>query len=358
MPPPAAAAADSAETSTDSDPRTVHKKLFEVAFADILANLDDSFQVFRSILYLSPVSVFTSPDHCKAILRRLASFCGPSSSPAVRSSSLALGVHLALRCTKVVKNAPDHVSSQNARDFMWKIFKAQGETLIKSSLATQNIAYSVMMSGMLLWRRFLSSSDANLCDALFSSDLQQPSRPLQWLLAVFTDQELNKRFHISLQHAETSHTGKDKEQFVIMKSKRIREESEHRANVIRSLAASTLLMAVRRLLQDAESIPWPSDSQPGSLKSLFLGAASLFQVAPHTIEPPWVRPTPAPLTLYAAELLHLLHHMQDVSQVPPFRLRDDAARAITQLSSPTSSPTWSFELSEEERDTLASSFVT
>jgi len=276
----------------------------------------------------------------------------------VRSSSLALGVHLALRCAKMIKNSPDLRSSCDAREFMWRIFSAQGETLIKSNKDPKIISYSVMMSGMLLWRRFLMCSEADPRDVLFSHDSEQPSKPLEWLLAILADQELNKRFHIALQLAETSHTGKEKDDFVIMKTKQIREESEHRANVARALAASTLLMAIRRLLQDGQDIRWPSNSQSGSLKSIFLGVASLFRTAQHTIEPPWVRPTPATLTLYAAELLHLLFHMHDPEQVPPFRLRDDAAKAITQLAAPASQPKWTFELSPEEREALTLDFLT
>jgi len=63
------------------------------------------------------------------------------------------------------------------------------------------------------------------------------------------------------------------------------------------------------------------------------------------------------LTLYAAELLHLLHHIGHASPVPPFRLRDDAAKAITQIAAPASKPAWTFELNSEERDTLASDFI-
>jgi hypothetical protein len=342
----------------ESDPRIVHKRLFELAFAEILEHLDDSFDVFRSVIYLSPVSVLTSPDNSEAILKRLASFGSLNSSTAVRASSLALGVHLALRCAKMTKNSSDCRSSHDARIFMWNIFRAQGETLIKSNKDPKNISYSVMMSGMLMWRRFLMSSETNPRDVLFSDDNEQPSKPLQWLLSIFVDQELNKRFHIALQLTETSHTGKEKNDFVIQKTKQIREESELRSITARALAASTLLMAVRRLLQVNEEIPWPSNSQPGSLKSIFLGVASLFRTAPHTIEPPWVRPTPATLTLYAAELLHLLNHLHDPEQVPPFRLRDDAEKAISRLCAPSSQAKWTFELTAEEHDNLTLDLLT
>lgn len=344
--------------TVDSDPRVVHKGLFEIAFAEVLANLDDSFHVFRSVLYLTPVAILTSPEHSDTILKSLTSFSSLSSSPAVRSSSLTLGIHLCLRCAKLIKNMPSCASTTHAQDFMQNIFRSQSEVLIKSFKEIKNISYGVMMSGMLLWRRFLMFPDVIARDVLFASDSNQPSRPLQWLVQVFSDQELNKRFHLAMQHAETSHTGQEKEEFVIMKSKKIREESEVRSNTARALAGSTLLLALRRVLQDTSPIPWPAHSQPGSLRSIFLGIASLFRTAPHTIEPPYVRPTPAQLTLYAAEILHLLHHTSSIAAAPPFRLRDDAAKSITQLQAPISTPVWDFELKADDCDTLATDFIT
>lgn len=344
--------------TTDSDPRVVYKQLFEVAFAEVLSNLDDSFHVFRSIVYLSPVTVLTSPDHCDAILQHFAAFCAPSSSPAVRSSSLALGIHLALRCAKLIKSTSSCASTNNAQDFIWSILRSQSEVLIKSSREIKSISYAVMMSGMLLWRRFLTSPDVSLSGALLTSDSSKPCKPLEWLVAVFADQELNKRFHLALQHAESSHTGKEKSDFVIMKTKQIREASEERSNVARVLAGSTLLLALRKLLHEDCSIPWPESSQPGSPQFIFLGVASLLRTATATIEPQWVRPTEAQLTLYAAEILHVMHYTENGSALPPFRLRDDAARAITQLQAPSSTPAWNFELKQEDRDTLSTDFIT
>lgn len=345
--------------SVDSDPRVVHRRLFELAFAEILNNLDaDSFHVFRSVIYLSPVTVLTSSKHSGAILERLASFSSLSASPAVRSSSLALGIHLALRCAKLIRSTPSGTWTHDAHDFMWRVFRAQGEVLIKSIKQINDISYSVMMSGMLLWRRFFTCPDVRPRDALFNPDDRQPSRPLEWLVALLGDQELNKRFHHAMQHAESSHSGLKKEDFVIAKAKSIREESEHRSSVARALAASTLLVAVRKLLEDDEAIPWPDSSQAGSPRQIFLGVSSLFRVAAHKIEPPWVRPTQPQLTLYAAELMHLLHHTASSSEVPPFRLRDDAAKAITQLQAPASKPDCGFELTAEEQDALAGDFIT
>jgi len=344
--------------TTDSDPRIAHKGLFEVAFAEILEHLDDSFHVFRNVVYLSPVSVLTAPGHCDVILQRLADFSKPTgSSPAVRSSSLALGVHLALRCARFVKNTPSSTSTHHAKEFMWRVFSSQSEVLIKSSKDVETISYAVMMSGMLLWRRFMTSPDVILRDVLFVSDMKKPCRALEWLVAVFTDQELNKRFHLSLQHTESSYSGKEQKDFVILKSKQIREESEQRAIVARTLAASTLLLALRRLMEHSEPIPWPAGARAGSARFIFLGVASLFRAAKHTIDPPWVRPTPTQLILYAAEVLHLLHFTTHVSEAPPFRLRDDAAQAITHLQATASAPS-GFELKEEDSDTLASDFIT
>lgn len=347
-----------ASVTADSDPRVVHKQLFEWAFAEVLENLDDSFHVFRSVVYLTPVSVLTSFDHCDAILKRLGAFVRPSASPAVRSNSLALGIHLALRCAKLIKNTPSCTSTDRAQEFLRKLFRAQSEALIKSSKEIESISYTVLMSAMLLWRRFFTCPEVNLRDILFAEDSSEPSRPLEWLVALFTDQELNKRFYTALQVAETSHTGKAPIDFVVMKSKKIREESEERANVTRTVAASTLLLTLRVLLKDNEPIPWPADANPGSQRFIFVAAASLFRTPKPTIEPiAYVRPTPPQLTIYAAELMHLLHHTAGSCNLEPFRLRDDAAQAITQLHKPESSPAWGFDLSAADCNTLASDFI-
>lgn len=356
-PPPAVTA--------DSDPRVVHHNLFERAFADILAHLEDSFQVFRSVMYLSPISVLTSAEHADSVLARLADFCSPSSSPAVRAAGHALGVHLSLRCSKLLKTTPENSGAvSNACRFIWRVFALQSDASKSSAADIKTISYMNIVSGIVNWRQFMYSHDADLRDAFFppednGQERRKPSKPLDWLLSLFVDQELYKKFHAALQHVETSQTGKDSNDFVIMRTKQIREESEHRANVVRALAASTLLVMLRHLFS-ASSIPWPAEGQRGSLGAIFEGAASLFRSSKPTMDPPWVKPTPPALTLYAGEILHLLvHHAGDMSLPSPFRLRDDAAKAINELAIPAGfTPCLPLALKDESRDALAMEFIT
>jgi len=345
------------EPTAAADPRVAHRRVFELAFTEVLGRLEDSFHVFRSVVYLTPVSVVTSAEHSDTVLERFACFCGSASSPSVRSSSQALGTHMASRCAKLLQAEPGSASAFRARDFMRNLLKVMSVAHMDMSASTESLSYVVTVAGISCLRRFLLRPYVDPRDALFASDRQEPSLPLHWLTSLMTDQELYKKLQLAMEHAETSHTGKVKKDFVIMRAKEIREESDKRTHIIRALAASTLILAIRRLLADGRDVPWPRNPQPGSTSAIFLGAASLFRTATPTMDPPFVKPTPASIVIYAAELLHLLLHRAPGGALPPFTLRDDAARAIHQLVMPASSPSLPLTLGAEERDTLTGDFI-
>merc|ERR1712007_111851 len=120
-----------------------------------------------------------------------------------------------------------------------------------------------------------------------------------------------------------------------------------------------ILLATRRMLLGGRGIPKLQGSLPGSVQALFTAASSLFTAAKPTLDPPFVRPTSASLIMYAAELMHLLMHQTSAIALLPFRLRDDAARAIHELSglAPASAPELPFAINDEGREALAAEFV-
>jgi len=213
-----------------------------------------------------------------------------------------------------------------------------------------------MVNGMSLWRRFFMHASVAPGLGLFHPTVPSPSRPLQWLMMLLVDQELYKRFHKALELAETSHSGKNKDDFVLAKTKNIREESEHRASVVRSLAASTLLLLLRVVCRDGVYGCWPEASQPGSARTIFNGVLTLFRTREHTIDPPFVKPTPAFLVIYGAQLLSLLLH-RDRKDLPAFRLRDDAARAIHDLCMPASPASLPAPLSPVDSEVVVNDFT-
>jgi len=89
------------------------------------------------------------------------------------------------------------------------------------------------------------------------------------------------------------------------------------------------------------------------------------------MEPMFVRPTPASLHVYVAELLHLLLHLpqeadneQQAQQAvqtasTPFRLLDDAAQAIHKLPCPAATPRLppGVRLSADEEEQLIAGFI-
>lgn len=346
------------------DPRVAHLPLFEHAFSEVLEHLEDSFPVFRSVVYLTPLSVLTSARHSDAVLGRLSSFCSPPSAPAARAAGHALAVHLALRCAKLLDHSDCHSTlALDARSFAQRAFQLMAEGQMDGCADTKHLSKTVVVSGIVLWRRFFLYPGVDPRIVLFSSIRGEPSKPLQWLTSVFADQELYKKFHRALEQAEVAAKGRDPNGFVITKAKQLREESDHCANVVRALAGSTLLLVIRLMLaDDRKGIPWHDPAPepgvgpwPGSAQQVFASVASLLAAASPTIEPLFVKPTPAFLTMYAAEILHVLMHQG--SAVPAFRLRDDAARAICELWAPASSPCLPGTWKADEKETLAVNFV-
>lgn len=346
--------AEQAEVSPSMDPRVVHQELFRRAFTEVLARLDDSFQVFRSVVYLSPLAVLASSEHSGAVLQRLAVFCGPSSSPQTRREGHVLGVHVAIRCARFTGAGG---TEETVRAFARRTFQSLGKAHI-DAMTTATLSYAVVVSGLSLWRRYFLSPEADPRAMLFPPE-GETSRPLQWLTILITDQELYKRFHAAANLAEKAATGKGKDDFVLKTTKHIREAAERRAAVARALAASTLLIGLRRSLADGRGpLPWAEGRGAGSARALFLGAASLFRTPQPSIEPLFVRPTQPPMVMYAAELLRLLLNQEPGAVASPSRLQDDAARAIHTLELPTVAPQLPLSLQPEEREQLATEFLT
>lgn len=362
-PPPAALG-----KQESADPRVAHKALFEWAFPRVLDRLDDSFQVFRSVLYMSPLAVVTTPRHSDELLRRLNSYVGPTASSPTRCAAQALSMQLVLRCSRFVQQSTDSFAIREARSLMWKVMQLLGKAQIDARDKNM-LSYASIMTCLSLWRRFV------LCPyvdprCLFFPPAEErhdteASRPLEWLTWLFADQELYKRYHKSLEQAEISLSGRDKDGFVIAKSKQLRDEAERRSIASRCLAASTLLLSLRQSLPDRHGppIPWLDGRVPGSAAQVFHTAASMFRAAEPTMDPPFVRPTPPLLTLYAAEILHLILHLPTTLSTPAlppaFRLLDDAACAIHQLPrSANAEAPCGLNLTIEERETLAANLIT
>jgi len=346
----------SAPAPSSSDPRVVHLELFKRCFPEVLARLDDSFQVFRSVLYLSPLAVLTEPAQAKAVLERLSVFCGITSSPPTRAAGHALGMHLACRLAKVLKDDEGSGQYRQVHEFLVTLFQTMANSHIEAGTEPRNLSHMVMVSSLALMRRFFLGPYAAFArDVVFPASGEQ-SRTLQWLSALMADQELYKRFHAALELAEIALTGKNKDDFVIKTLRKVRETAEHRANVVRTAAGSTILLVLRTILQDGKgAIPWAVGKQAGSARALFLSTASLFRTAPPTLPPNFIRPITPSMCLYAAEILHLFLN-QDPDSIPaPYQLQDDAARAIYDLR--CGAPELPISLEPEEREQFVAEFV-
>eukprot|EP00933_Yihiella_yeosuensis_P079741 TRINITY_DN93152_c0_g1_i1.p1 TRINITY_DN93152_c0_g1~~TRINITY_DN93152_c0_g1_i1.p1 ORF type:complete len:1369 (+),score=308.95 TRINITY_DN93152_c0_g1_i1:82-4188(+) len=349
--------------------------LFDQAFLEVMERLDDSFQVFRSVVYLSPLSVLVSASHVEVILRRLEVFCDATSTSSTRSAAQALGVQLAVRCSKIAESDSQSSLARSARYFIWKVFQMLGRVQLGALQGSfQNLSYAVAMSGLAMWRRFYLSPHVDPRLALFppsDADAEEKTSPcIEFMVAILADQELYKRFAGALELCETTMTGKAKEDFVVAKARRLREESDRRASAARAMAASTLLLVLRSMCLDGRgsALPWLPGSKAGSTSMLFRGVASLFRVAQPTLDPPFVRPTAPGMYIYVGEMLHVLMHLpkdakdedsvKEIAQ-SPLRIVDDAARAITQLTAPPSVPRWppGLKFSADEEDELVVNFV-
>eukprot|EP00440_Ansanella_granifera_P075129 gb/GFBE01081535.1/.p1 GENE.gb/GFBE01081535.1/~~gb/GFBE01081535.1/.p1 ORF type:complete len:1342 (+),score=336.29 gb/GFBE01081535.1/:1-4026(+) len=349
----------------ESDPRSLHQLLFERAFMEVMERSDDSFQVFRSVLYLSPLAVLVKADHQDVVFQRLASFVASTASQPTRCAAHTLGVQLAHRCAKLLESLPTGSSlAPLARNFIWKVFQLAGRAQSEAMTGKcQSLSFAVIMTSLSQWRGFFLQSCVDPRLALFPSVQQEvSSEPLAWMVSCFADQELYKRFHLAMEHAEVVLTGRSRDDFVVEKARQFRLESERRSNIARAMSMSTLLLGLRRMLLDgrSSSLPWQPGSAAGSTRGLFLAVASMFSTAEPTMDPPFVRPSPPGLIIYAAEILHLLLHVEQVeAAASAFRLLDDAARAIHQLPVPKSKPCLpqGMRLSTEEEEQLVANFI-
>jgi len=214
------------------------------------------------------------------------------------------------------------------------------------------LSFSVAMSGLAHWRSFfLTRLEGTMATATWALKGKETSQVLQWITSTFADQELYKKYYSAMEHAEKVLTGADQDDWVLEKARYIRVESERRANVVRCAAGSCVLLALRTGHLWAE----------GEGRCLFQSFSSVFATAPHTMEPPFVKPTPPELVLYAAEVLHVLLHLDAEHEEPvaqkPFRLLDDAARAIHGLTPSTPRLPQGLRLSRDEEEQLVSDFI-
>eukprot|EP00439_Symbiodinium_sp_Y106_P060851 s954_g9.t1 len=274
------------------------QRLFERAFGHVMDRVEDSFQVFRSVLHLSPTEVLLQVANQEQILSHLADFAGAAAALETRASSQALGVRLALRAAE----------TPGGRSFAGKILELLGTALVQASQGPSYRALSVpvALAGCAAYRRFFLRRGADVALAVpGASQGASSSSLLHWMQSTFADQELYKRLHLAMEHAEKVLTGSGQEDWVLEKARTIRLESERQAAVLRGAAASTALLALRQGLLAQKRPPWSAEAG----RSLFLAVASTLGVASSTLEPPFVRPTPPALLLYTAELLHLLLHL-------------------------------------------------
>eukprot|EP00930_Biecheleria_cincta_P035012 TRINITY_DN24122_c0_g1_i1.p1 TRINITY_DN24122_c0_g1~~TRINITY_DN24122_c0_g1_i1.p1 ORF type:complete len:1374 (-),score=210.11 TRINITY_DN24122_c0_g1_i1:86-4207(-) len=369
--------AHAVEAESGIEHESMRGVLFERAFLDVMEKLDDSFQVFRSVLYLTPLSVFVKAAHQEVVLRNLSSFAGPLANAPTRSAALTLGAQLCLRCTKQIeKVGADSHLGKACCTFIWGAFQVMGKAHQGAMAAPyHSLSFSVIMSGLSGWRHFFLQASVDIRLALFPCrrSKEEASQPMRWIVSTLADQELYKRFHLSAQHAETVLTGRTPDDFVVEKARSLREQSERHGVVARCMAASTLLVGLRRMLMDGRGtyLPWNPGSSAGSLQGLFKGAASLLTQAQPSMDPPFVKPTPPGMLLYAAELLHVLFnlpHDSDSDQESrqavavassPFKLLDDAARAIHHLPAPPSRPRLprGLRLSMVEEEQLVADYI-
>lgn len=121
------------------------------------------FQVFRSVLQLTPPAVFLQAEHRPLVLEHLATFAGSLSAPDTRCGAMALGVQLAHR----------------AHDMAFEVFQVLGRAQATTPL--QQLHFGVA-SGVQHWRRyFLRPEQAQAA-------LQGDSEALRWMIDTFADQ--------------------------------------------------------------------------------------------------------------------------------------------------------------------------
>lgn len=334
---------DEADNAVSGGDNATRVTLFQRAFGQIMERAEESFQVFQSVVQLTPVAVLLQEQHQSLVLERLASFGGALAAPETRCAAQALGVTLAFRA--------------ESEDFVWQVFQVLGAAQMSGSL--RGLSFPVAMAGLHHWRRFVTQPGA----AKVALGFKEGSKVVQWMSETFADQELYKKYYTAMEHAEKVLTGADQEDWVLEKARHIRVESERRATVVRCNAASCALLALRMDADDAAAA-WVERGAAGS--ALFQCFSSVFATKPHTMEPPFVKPTPPELLLYAAEFLHLLLHLKEPAEEEqagplrsaPFKLLDDAARAIHQVK-PDKSPSLpsGFRPSRAEEEQLVSDFI-
>ncbi|CAJ1393892.1 unnamed protein product [Effrenium voratum] len=264
---------DSLDEDEDEAPEA---RLFREAFLEV-AGAAESFQVFRSVVRLTPTAVLMQAEHRAVVLERLRDFAGTAAAPESRRSAQALGASLALR----------------EPGCAFEVFELLAAALaaVPASLGAGAADAPLSAAGLGQWRRVALADSAAAWNAALSGE----SKALGWLGATFADQELYKRYHLAMETAEKVLTGSDQEDWVLDKARYLRVESELRATRCRCASASLALLALRRT-QTRQRARW--GQQGGGLWRAF---CSTLSTAQHTMEPPFVKPPPPAVLLYAEE---------------------------------------------------------
>eukprot|EP00746_Dinoflagellata_sp_MGD_P148996 gnl/MRDRNA2_/MRDRNA2_81112_c0_seq1.p1 gnl/MRDRNA2_/MRDRNA2_81112_c0~~gnl/MRDRNA2_/MRDRNA2_81112_c0_seq1.p1 ORF type:complete len:1338 (-),score=253.26 gnl/MRDRNA2_/MRDRNA2_81112_c0_seq1:78-4091(-) len=331
--------------------------LMHRAFVEMMEFVGDNFPIFRAIVYSVPVPVLLNSQHSGLVLQKLNEFAGEQQSPSVRIMAHALGVYLVKKISALFDHSAfgdSPIPNSIIQTFAYSVFKVLGES--QKDFSTENCQYIVLIAALDLWHRFFLLPAPCPSRVLFPSG-GGASPQLQWLASVMAEQELYKKMHKALDRVERTHTGKEDEDFTIHKTKQIREDAEERANRARLLAATNLLLILRRMLHSAPTgIPWAKGDKPGSARAMFKSITSLFHTQKPTMDPPFVRPTGPALMMYVCSLARLFFHRR--GELPPFFvLRDDAAKGILDLQGRDQVPYPNFELDEKETENVVMGLV-
>ncbi|CAJ1418760.1 unnamed protein product [Effrenium voratum] len=158
---------DSLDEDEDEAPEA---RLFREAFLEV-AGAAESFQVFRSVVRLTPTAVLMQAEHRAVVLERLRDFAGTAAAPESRRSAQALGASLALR----------------EPGCAFEVFELLAAALaaVPASLGAGAADAPLSAAGLGQWRRVALADSAAAWNAALSGE----SKALGWLGATFADQE-------------------------------------------------------------------------------------------------------------------------------------------------------------------------
>merc|ERR550534_3621104 len=98
--------------------------------------------------------MLASAEHNGVVLSSLTGFCGTAASLTTRSAANTLGVHLAMRCAKLIAACPSDAQAADARALMWRLFQMMGAVLLEGATDVRALSYGLMASVLAMWRLF------------------------------------------------------------------------------------------------------------------------------------------------------------------------------------------------------------